>query len=200
MPGEEIVQKWYYARDGQRYGPVPTGRVKKMLRDGGLSEEDLIWRRGMDTWTPLSETSLLEEAEALEITSEETTAPPEPPPETPGRKGPRVARDLDRQRTWLEATARIFNLIAALGGLLVLGGGFLAGFWFYKGSQWSIALIAASVVGAALVFSVFKAGSAALHVQEYMEARQRTMMMRINELHDQFLRESRPDSSDSKHE
>ena len=198
MPGEDIVQKWYYARDGQRYGPVPTGRLQKMLRDGDLSEEDLVWCRNMDTWAPVSETSLTEEGEIPETRSEKSPPPPEPPPEMPGRKGPRVARDLDKQRTWLEVTARVFNLVATLGALIILGSGFLVGFWFYKGSQWSIVLIAAGVLVAALVFSVFKAGSAALHVQEYMEARQRTMMMRINELHDQLTREWRQGPGDDK--
>lgn len=196
MPGEELVQKWYYARDGQRYGPVPTGRLRKMLQEGHLSEDDLVWCRNMETWTPVSETSVLEEGEAEKTVSEKSPPPPEPPPEMPGRKGPRVARDLDKQRTWLEVTARVFNMIATLGALVVLGAGFLGGFWFYKGSQWSIVLIGAGVVGAALVFSVFKAGSAALHVQEYMEARQRTMMMRINELHDQLTRDRRSDTFD----
>lgn len=191
MPGEEIAQKWYYARDGQRYGPVPTGRLRKMLRGADLSGEDLVWCRDMETWTPVSETSIWTEGEIRQTTSKNSPPPPEPPPEMPGRKGPRVARDLDRQRTWLEVTARIFNLLATLGALIVLGGGFLVGLWFYRGSQMSIVMIAAGVLTAGLVFSVFKAGSAALNVQEYMEARQRTMMMRINELHDQLTRDRR---------
>jgi hypothetical protein len=50
VSAEDLARKWYYAHDGERYGPVPLARLKKLVEEGVLSGGSLIWSRGMDTW------------------------------------------------------------------------------------------------------------------------------------------------------
>ena len=47
-----MTQRWYYARDGQRQGPVPRERLVDLVRDGWLSADDLVWSEGMPEWRP----------------------------------------------------------------------------------------------------------------------------------------------------
>src|SRR6516162_3514020 len=46
MPGE-----WYYARNGNRQGPVPEDRLRELAAGGGLRPDDLVWQEGMPDWT-----------------------------------------------------------------------------------------------------------------------------------------------------
>ena len=47
-----MTERWYYARDGQRQGPVPRERLVDLVRDGWLSADDLVWSEGMPEWRP----------------------------------------------------------------------------------------------------------------------------------------------------
>ena len=47
-----MTERWYYARDGRRQGPVPRERLVDLARDGWLSREDLVWSAGMPEWLP----------------------------------------------------------------------------------------------------------------------------------------------------
>jgi hypothetical protein len=50
---------WYYAKDGQRQGPVSLAELKEMVTTGALHGEDLIWNASMSSWMPIcSESSL----------------------------------------------------------------------------------------------------------------------------------------------
>lgn len=46
---------WYYAKDGQQLGPVADEELRRMIRDGSLRQEDLVWRDGMPSWQPAGE-------------------------------------------------------------------------------------------------------------------------------------------------
>lgn len=42
---------WYYAKeDGQKYGPYTDEELIKLIRNGILSENDLIWMPDLDDW------------------------------------------------------------------------------------------------------------------------------------------------------
>ena len=43
--GEEMARKWYYARAGERYGPVPVAELRKMLEGEELGPQDFVWTR-----------------------------------------------------------------------------------------------------------------------------------------------------------
>lgn len=45
---------WYYAKeDGQKYGPYTDEELIKLIRNGILSENDLIWMTDLDDWISL---------------------------------------------------------------------------------------------------------------------------------------------------
>ena len=42
---------WYYAKeDGQKYGPYTDEELIKLIRNGILYENDLIWMTDLDDW------------------------------------------------------------------------------------------------------------------------------------------------------
>lgn len=42
---------WYYAKeDGQKYGPYTDEELIKLIQNGILSENDLIWMTDLDDW------------------------------------------------------------------------------------------------------------------------------------------------------
>jgi phage shock protein PspC (stress-responsive transcriptional regulator) len=46
--------KWFYAQNGQKSGPVAGAALKQMAMSGQLSVSDLVWREGMPEWAPAS--------------------------------------------------------------------------------------------------------------------------------------------------
>ncbi len=46
---------WYYALDDERKGPVDKDEIQRLISDGDLGMDDLVWTDGMDDWTPVSE-------------------------------------------------------------------------------------------------------------------------------------------------
>lgn len=47
-----MTERWFYARDGRRQGPVPRERLVDMAREGWLTPEDLVWSEGLTEWIP----------------------------------------------------------------------------------------------------------------------------------------------------
>ncbi|MBX9625228.1 MAG: GYF domain-containing protein [Gemmataceae bacterium] len=43
---------YYYSRDGERAGPVSVGELRRLIDDGEVGREDLVWKEGMPDWTP----------------------------------------------------------------------------------------------------------------------------------------------------
>ncbi|MDB6094615.1 MAG: hypothetical protein JWM32_2177 [Verrucomicrobia bacterium] len=48
--------QWYYSINGQRLGPVPEAEFERMVRDGMIRPETLVWRQGMKEWQAYSTT------------------------------------------------------------------------------------------------------------------------------------------------
>ncbi len=44
--------EWFYAREGQQYGPVTFEQLVALARSGGLSGRDSVWNATMQGWTP----------------------------------------------------------------------------------------------------------------------------------------------------
>lgn len=43
-------QKWFYADDGGRQGPVGLDDLRKLVLQGKLKKDDLVWTKGMPEW------------------------------------------------------------------------------------------------------------------------------------------------------
>src|SRR5688572_9570304 len=44
--------QWYFAVGGKNRGPVSQNTLRKLLAEGRLSNDDLVWHQGMDAWAP----------------------------------------------------------------------------------------------------------------------------------------------------
>jgi phage shock protein PspC (stress-responsive transcriptional regulator) len=45
-------EQWYYARSGQKFGPVDGLGLKQLAASGDIAVSDLVWRDGMAGWVP----------------------------------------------------------------------------------------------------------------------------------------------------
>ncbi|MBL9189329.1 MAG: RDD family protein [Opitutaceae bacterium] len=46
---------WYYAINGQRLGPVPEAELQKLVTDGVVKADTLVWKEGMAEWQPYAQ-------------------------------------------------------------------------------------------------------------------------------------------------
>ena len=46
--------QWFYARDGERQGPVSIETIRHLLQAQAINGDSLVWSEGMQDWTPLS--------------------------------------------------------------------------------------------------------------------------------------------------
>jgi uncharacterized RDD family membrane protein YckC len=46
--------EWFYARNGQQFGPVNFETLLALLQQAQLQPTDLVWREGMPQWLPAS--------------------------------------------------------------------------------------------------------------------------------------------------
>ena len=47
-----MADDWYYARKGERFGPVPWAKVRALAEQGWLMPGDLVWTPGVADWQP----------------------------------------------------------------------------------------------------------------------------------------------------
>lgn len=47
--------QWYYAIDGQRFGPVSHAELERLIQAGTVNGEALVWRQGMEQWKTLAD-------------------------------------------------------------------------------------------------------------------------------------------------
>lgn len=43
---------WYYLKNGEQKGPVPTEFISSLAQSGQLQRTDLVWTEGMKDWLP----------------------------------------------------------------------------------------------------------------------------------------------------
>lgn len=168
MDAEDISRKWYYARGGEKYGPLPGARILSMARSGELSSDTLVWSRGMEGWTPL-EDSALWSAHGDEAPAESAV---------PGAPD---ADDLSPSFRWVGRMAWLFDVLAKEGsGILLAAGAILAYLDIIPLSRMTLGAAAAGLAG--LCFILFKTAASTLRVQRRMARRQRRLMDEVQML------------------
>lgn len=58
-PPVPVAVSYFYAVGGQQQGPVPFDRLKELFAARSINRDTLIWKQGLDGWTPLSEVAEL---------------------------------------------------------------------------------------------------------------------------------------------
>jgi hypothetical protein len=56
---------WFWAHGTNRQGPVDFGALQGLWREGRLTTETLVWRKGMSQWSPVRDVPLL--ADELDV-------------------------------------------------------------------------------------------------------------------------------------
>ena len=123
---------WYYAKNGERRGPVSLAKLRSLAEDGWLAPADPVWRAGMADWVPARDVdelfgnplvrALHKTIPGLRPSAEPGAAEPDAiPPETrrpdPLRKGAgRTPRRPPPDIAWAEIAPR--HVVAACGGFL----------------------------------------------------------------------------------
>ena len=49
------MSDWYYAANNEQKGPVNESELKANLASGKLPAETLVWKDGMENWTPANQ-------------------------------------------------------------------------------------------------------------------------------------------------
>ncbi len=52
-----MSDKWYYVLSGERKGPVELSAVIDLYQGGSVNAEDYVWKKGMDNWSKIKDTS-----------------------------------------------------------------------------------------------------------------------------------------------
>lgn len=118
-PGSEAIL-WYYAINGQQYGPVPEKDIIALYKSGTIHTRTRLWCSKLANWTALNETELYSK---ILQTTQDTPEPPaepvppplEPPFAPPGEKKPSQSAYAKEMNDW-------YNLFWILGvtGMLLL--------------------------------------------------------------------------------
>lgn len=82
-----MADEWFYARDGQKHGPLSPPDLKRLSTSGQLLPTDLIWKQGMAQWVPAGSVKQLFAGASPETPSGVLAEPgipfPGPPKNTP---------------------------------------------------------------------------------------------------------------------
>jgi uncharacterized membrane protein len=74
------MSDWYYAADNEQKGPLNESELKASLASGKLAADTLVWKDGMDNWTPASQVP------AFTFRQPPTPAAVQPPVSVPSTK------------------------------------------------------------------------------------------------------------------
>ena len=66
-----MTSSWWYVSNNERKGPIDDEELRRLLVDGTLSSNSLVWKQGMDGWQPARQID--------ELTSFLSSLPPEIP-------------------------------------------------------------------------------------------------------------------------
>ena len=83
---------WYYAINGQRVGPVSESNFAQLVANGVITEDTLVWRKGMAQWVrwdAIAPTVELPAAERISTT-----------PGLTGEAAPEAEAEADTTETW----------------------------------------------------------------------------------------------------
>lgn len=71
-PPPPVEKVWHIAKEGAAQGPYGRGHLGRLVAEGGVTRETLVWAQGMDGWKPAGEVA--------ELAQLFTVMPPPPPP------------------------------------------------------------------------------------------------------------------------
>jgi hypothetical protein len=96
---EQPAVPWFYAMKGKRTGPVEFAVLRDLVEKGMLKGEDLVWRKGLKEWAPVSRVEGLfpdlgsENRLSPRLSGSQVDAGSKPPPLT---KAPSTAPEIVR--------------------------------------------------------------------------------------------------------
>lgn len=102
--------KWFYARNGQKSGPVAGSALKQMATSGQLAVSDLVWREGMPEWAPASKVKGLFPESVI-------AASPPPLPASPAMVADAPEANLDKRYNSLYCSSDERIVLGLAGGL-----------------------------------------------------------------------------------
>jgi TM2 domain-containing membrane protein YozV len=94
------VQEWYYTVNGERQGPVTAAELKKLVADGKLKVDDLVWKDGMSDWSPVKSIKGLSDSSSSGTKAVEKKRPlDDDEDDRPRKRRPADDDDDDRPRS-----------------------------------------------------------------------------------------------------
>lgn len=106
---------WFYAREGDKTGPVTLAELRVKAAEGELHpRQDMVWCAGMETWKPAGEIEGLFERKAPEV--RESLAPPADPYRAQSMES--VEETMLREGEWPGARRRSYLFAVLLFPLL----------------------------------------------------------------------------------
>jgi len=93
----KTMSEWYYARGGQRVGPLSLEALMELARSGRFGAADLVWHASLPAWTPASQVEAL-----AGVTFPEPVPPPMPAPPSPASASNPYAAP---QSVWIDPAA-----------------------------------------------------------------------------------------------
>ena len=123
------VVTWYYERNGGQQGPESTEQIQQRLQQGELSGATLVWRDGMNEWTPLSQVAELSGEASLPggviatgnvATGTQVYAPPQVMQGSPGVGMPPVQNGMALTSMILGICSCVLTLGCGIGFVLAI--------------------------------------------------------------------------------
>jgi len=91
MDSSKENKMWYYQRDNRQNGPIELVEVKRLITEGQINHETMVWQEGMTDWKPAGQTELLGSLP-------EVASPPAAPP--PIEEKSQQLNDIERLNNW----------------------------------------------------------------------------------------------------
>ncbi len=70
-----MEEKWYYVEAGERRGPIEFSALQDMVKQGALTDEDYVWRKGFENWVRVKDVADLQSAATPETKEAATEMP-----------------------------------------------------------------------------------------------------------------------------
>lgn len=85
------MAEWYFGENGQQIGPLDEAAVRQAIQQGRVTRQTLVWREGMEHWTPFAAVPELSTMPELSAGMVSPYAPPVAAagPYIPGMMAPR---------------------------------------------------------------------------------------------------------------
>ncbi len=89
---------WYYVENDRQVGPVNDGNFNRLLKEGTVKPDTLVWRDGMEKWAPYSRMSI-----GAQAVAEAAAVQADPAPAV-------EKEELHYAGFWVRALARVIDV------------------------------------------------------------------------------------------